>query len=356
MAKDFSSLADFYAHGYDTLIDARSPGEYSLDHIPGAINLPVLDNAERAQVGTIYTRDDAFKAKKIGAALVARNVANHLDGPLSGHDGSWRPLVYCWRGGQRSGSFVTILKQVGWRADCISGGYQTYRRLVADAVHKCPLAHRFVVIDGNTGTAKTQLLKLLEQRGHQVIDLEGLAEHRGSVFGAMSAQQPSQKTFEGKLAAALVGHDPARPVLLEAESSKIGRLQIPASVWDAMKLAPRIAISAPLAERAKYLVRAYGDIITDTELLSHRLDALICHQGRERVGQWQNLAVQERMEELASELMQHHYDPSYGRSRAAHSNRVVEKLDMAELTPARLEQTAERLGDLILRLDEGKLV
>ena len=237
MPLTFDSLSAIHAAPFDTLIDVRSPAEYAEDHIPGAISLPVLSDAERARVGTIYTQQSAFRARKIGAALVARNAAKHIEGPLADHDGGWRPLVYCWRGGQRSGSFASILAQIGWRAETVAGGYRTYRRLVVRAMHEAPLPHRLVLLDGNTGTAKTELLGLLAARGVQVVDLEGLAAHRGSLFGAVARAQPSQKAFEGALAAAFDSLDTARPVVVEAESSKVGEVLVPPSVW-AAKRAP----------------------------------------------------------------------------------------------------------------------
>ena len=178
MALSFETLRDLLDHGYDTVIDVRSPAEYAEDHIPGAINLPVLDNEERARVGTIYKQQSPFLARKLGAALVFRNAAAHVEGPLAHHDGAWRPLVYCWRGGQRSGSMTWMLQQIGWRAEVIAGGYRTYRRLVHDILYDTPLPHRLILLDGYTGTAKTEILHHLAGLGTQVLDLEGLAEQR----------------------------------------------------------------------------------------------------------------------------------------------------------------------------------
>ncbi len=346
MALAFDSLDAILAHGFDALIDARSPAEYAEDHIPGAINLPVLSDAERARVGTIYKRQSAFAAKKIGAALVARNVAAHLEGPLAGHDGGWRPLVYCWRGGQRSGAFATILKQVGWRAETIAGGYRSWRRLVVAAMHDTPLAHRLIVLDGNTGTAKTELLQLLAARGLQVVDLEGLAAHRGSLFGALARPQPSQKRFEGLLAARFAALDPGRPVLVEAESSRIGKLLVPPSVWEAMKRAPRLRIAAPLAARAAYLRRAYADIAARPERLEASLTALVPLQGRARVARWLRMAREGALQELARELIEFHYDPAYARMRARHRHRLLGTVRADELSPRGLEALAGRIAAL----------
>ncbi|MDC1501373.1 tRNA 2-selenouridine(34) synthase MnmH, partial [Octadecabacter sp.] len=260
MKTAFTSLRDLLNHGFDTVIDVRSPAEFAEDHVPGAINLPALSNDQRAQVGTVYVQISPFKARKMGAAMVARNVAAHLEGPLKDHLGSWRPLVYCWRGGQRSGSFASILTQIGWRAEVVDGGYQAFRNLVHDVLYKDAVPHRLILLDGNTGTAKTDLLHRLDRLGVQVLDLEGLANHRGSLLGEMDGGQPAQKGFETALACALLKLDPTRPTLVEAESSKVGERVVPPTLWAAMKAAPRIEIDAPLDARAAYLADAYADV------------------------------------------------------------------------------------------------
>jgi tRNA 2-selenouridine synthase len=354
MALKITSLKDLSGHGFDTVIDVRSPAEHAEDHIPGAINLPVLDDEERARVGTIYTRVSPFTARKIGAALVARNAARHLEGPLADKPGGWRPLVYCWRGGQRSNSFATILAQVGWRVEVIEGGYRSYRRLVAEAMHERPLPHRLILLDGNTGTAKTELLALAAERGVQAVDLEGLARHRGSLFGAVAAPQPSQKAFEGALARAFEALDPARPVLVEAESSKIGDLLVPPSVWEAMKRAPRIRIDAPLSERAAYLTRAYSDIVADGERLRRVIGALIPFQGRERVAHWLKLAERGEVQALAAELMARHYDPRYARWRGRGKAAVLAELQADSLSPEGLAALADRLAEVVGRAEAAE--
>lgn len=354
MALTFPSLAALRGHGFDTLIDVRSPAEFAEDHIPGAISLPALSNEERAVVGTIYTQEAPFKARKIGAAMVARNAAAHIEGPLADNDGAWRPLVYCWRGGQRSGSFASILSQIGWRAEVIDGGYRSYRRLVVAAMHDTPLPHQLVLLDGNTGTAKTELLHLLAARGVQIVDLEGQAAHRGSVFGPVATPQPSQKAFEGALAAAFDQLDPGRPVLVEAESSKIGNLGVPPSAWAAMRAAPRVALSAPLQARARYLTKTYADIIADTEALAATLQLLMPFQGRERIAEWLALATSDQYETLASELMQHHYDPRYGKSRGAREGQGAWDIALQSLDPSDLEKAADQIVAMLEKFDIGQ--
>lgn len=299
----------------DTIIDTRSPSEYAEDHIPGAINLPVLSDAERAQVGTIYVQEDPFKARKLGAALVSRNAAAHLEGPLAEKGGGWRPLVYCWRGGQRSGSFGVILEQIGWRVQVLNGGYQAYRRAVVTTLYEAPIAQPMVLLDGNTGTAKTDLLHLCALRGAQVLDLEGLANHRGSVLGPRAQAQPSQKMFETRLAKALAQMDPTRPLLVEAESAKVGDLQVPPSVWKAMQAGPRITVTASLEDRARYLASAYADLVEDTDALRDRLDKLLPYVGRDVLDGWKTMIAEQAFEALAADLMARHYDPRYIKGR-----------------------------------------
>jgi tRNA 2-selenouridine synthase len=332
MALTLSSLTELAAHGFDDIIDVRSPAEFAEDHLPGAISLPVLDDDERARVGTIYKQVSPFTARKMGAALVARNAARHLETALADRPGGWRPLVYCWRGGQRSGSFATILGQIGWRVETLAGGYQSWRRLVVQAVYDTPVASPVVVLDGNTGSAKTEILNLLAGFGVQVIDLEGLARHRGSLFGAMGTQ-PSQKAFEGTLALALAALDPARPVVVEAESSKIGECRVPPELWKAMVAAPRLAIAAPRAARAAYLARAYADLTADPARLAATVDLMRPMHPRERIEDWQTLAAAGDFIALADSLMERHYDLRYDKHRA----RMVAPL--AEVTTERLDAT-----------------
>lgn len=333
MALTLSSLSPPPWAGFDTIIDVRSPAEYAEDHIPGAISCPVLSNEERARVGTIYKQDSPFAARKIGAALVARNAASHIEDRLMGFDGGWQPLVYCWRGGQRSGSFATILRQIGWRAEVVEGGYRAYRRLVVEALYHRPLPLRLLRIDGYTGTGKTALLQDLAAQGAQVIDLEDLAAHRGSTLGARPAAQPSQKLFESRLSAALAACDPQKPLLLEAESARIGALRLPPALWQAMRASPRIVIEAPLAVRARFLAQAYDDLCADPDAFCARLLALTPYQGAKRVAQWQGMIKGGDWDALAGELMQYHYDPAYARLRTGDQSPEYLRLATDDLGP-----------------------
>jgi len=309
-------LAELPHLPFDTVIDTRSPAEFAEDHIPGAINLPVLSDEERARVGTIYVQDSPFRARKIGGALVARNIAAHLEGPLADREGGWQPLIYCWRGGQRSGAFGLWLREVGWRVRTLEGGYQSYRRAVVRQLYEEALPHRVILLDGNTGTAKTDILHLVAARGGQVLDLEGLANHRGSVLGLRPGGQPSQKGFESRVSAALAALDPARPVLVEAESSKVGERQVPPALWKAMRAAPRLRLTASVEDRTRYLCRAYADLFADLPLFKERLALLTRLQGRARIAEWHALAEAGEFQTLVRDLIERHYDSRYAKHRA----------------------------------------
>ena len=345
MAITLTSLTDLAAHGFDDIIDARAPLEYAEDHLPGAISLPVLDDAERAEVGTIYKQVNPFSARKIGAALVAANVARHLQGPLADKPGSWRPLIYCWRGGQRSGSFALILQQVGWRVETIAGGYKAWRGLVVQALYVTPFPCPVVVLDGNTGSAKTEVLNLLPARGVQVLDLEGLANHRGSLFGAMGPQ-PSQKAFDCALAMAISRLDPTRPVVIEAESSKVGECRLPPEIWKAMQRAPRVAIATSVAARAEDLTRAYADMVADAARLAGVIDRLRPAHPAERIADWQAMAGAGAFTALAEGLMHHHYDPRYEKHRARMQVGLTE-IATQGLQPADLAALADQVAGAV---------
>lgn len=349
MPLTFETLTDLAAHGRDTLIDVRTPAEFAEDHIPGAINLPALSNEQRVTVGTIYVQTSAFDGRKVGAAMVARNVADHLAGPLADHDGSWQPLVYCWRGGQRSGSFASILTQIGWRAETIKGGYQSFRKLVQSSLYDTPLPHRLILLDGNTGTAKTDMIKVLAGMGVQTLDLEGLANHRGSLLGGMSDGQPAQKAFETRLAFALAQLSPDRPVLVEAESSKIGKINLPPSLWAVMCKATRIMITAPLAARATYLATAYRDMTDAPEELRQRLQHLRRIRGHKAVDGWEALLQDGDHTGLAASLMQTHYDAAYAKSRGAKSFATLAEITADTLDDAGVEKAAAQIAELIQR-------
>jgi tRNA 2-selenouridine synthase len=340
LAYRFTDLAALADAGFDAIIDVRSPSEFAEDHVPGAISMPVLSDAERAQVGTIYVQESPFKARKIGAALVARNASRHIEERLMGHDGGWRSLVYCWRGGQRSGSFTSILQQIGWRAEVLEGGYRTWRRHVVARLYEAELPFRVIRLDGFTGTAKTDVLKRVGALGGQVVDLEGLARHRGSILGDVEGDQPAQKGFESALVAALEGFDPARPLLVEAESARIGALRVPPALWVAMRDAPRIVLEAAPGARAGYLAAQYADLVADRDGLTRRLNGLRALAGHATVDDWLAMLGAGDAEGLAASLIERHYDPAYGRLRREDDSPVVARIDAGALDAGAIEATA----------------
>ncbi|MBS0332006.1 MAG: tRNA 2-selenouridine(34) synthase MnmH [Proteobacteria bacterium] len=334
---------------FDAVIDVRSPGEFAEDHLPGAINLPVLSNEERARVGTIYVQESRFLARRIGAAIIARNVAQHLDTVLADKPGSFRPLVYCWRGGQRSGAMATILANVGWRTGLLAGGYRTWRRQVVARLYDAELPHaRIVLIDGPTGSGKTELLARLAAKGAQTIDLEAVAAHRGSLFGALPGKgQPSQKLFETRLLGQIDRLDPARPVLVEAESSRVGERMVPPALWARMEAAARITLSAPAAARAHHLARAYADITADRAAFDHLLARLPRTTSKQVLGHWRALADAGDDEALALSLIETHYDPAYVRSARKAARTVLGEVELTDFTDASLDQAADRVLKMV---------
>lgn len=345
-AADAASLTPF-----DAIIDVRSPSEFAEDHVPGAISLPVLSDAERAEVGTIYVQESRFRARRIGAALIARNVARHLETELADKAGDFKPLVYCWRGGQRSRAMATILAEVGWRTALLAGGYKTYRRHVKARLYDEPLPASFVLIDGRTGSGKTEVLARLGARGVQTLDLEALAEHRGSVFGGLPGRaQPSQKMFESRLLAALEGLDLSRAIVAEAEASKVGDRMVPPSVWNAMQAAPRITLAAPLEARAAYLARVYADVVSDRARFDAAIARLPVHPDRKALAAWRDLADAGDLEALASDLMQLHYDPAYDRAARKEPHAHLGRVELPDLMDAAQEAAADAVAAAIAGL------
>ena len=328
----------------------RSPSEFAEDRLPGAVSMPVLGDAERARVGTIYTQDSPFAARRIGGALVARNAARHVEEKLSDKPRDWRPLVYCWRGGQRSGAFATILTQIGWRAAVLDGGYRTWRRHVVSRLYGDALGLKVVRLDGLTGTGKTALLARVSDLGGQVIDLEGLARHRGSILGDLATEQPAQKGFETALLEALEPIDADRPVLVEAESARIGSVGLPPALWAAMRGAPRIMVTADPSARAAFLAREYADLIANGASLAAKLDGLRALAGHATVDGWQAMLAAGDHPDLAAALMADHYDPAYRRARAGDEGTVLAEVTTGDLSDAALDDAARGIRAVLRTL------
>ncbi|MEW6313367.1 MAG: tRNA 2-selenouridine(34) synthase MnmH [Pseudomonadota bacterium] len=310
---------------FDEVIDVRSPGEFALDHIPGAENFPVLDDAERARVGTLYKQVSPFEARKLGAALVARNIARHLEQSFLAKPKNWQPLVYCWRGGKRSAAMVTILREIGWHAMQLEGGYQSYRRRVIADLQALPAQVRFRVVCGLTGSGKSLLLQALDRLGAQVLDLEALAAHRGSVLGNLpGAPQPTQKMFESTIWEKLRRFDPRHPVFVEAESKKIGKLHIPDALIESMRAGSCLRLETGSAWRVVLLKREYAHFLQQPQLLKQQLDHLTELYGRERLAAWHALIDAGHWDEAVEQLLVTHYDPAYTKSTLHNYRRLAE--------------------------------
>jgi tRNA 2-selenouridine synthase len=299
-------------------IDVRSPAEFADDHIPGARNHPVLDDDERARIGTMHATSP-FEARRLGAALVARNIATMLETAFAEQPREWKPLVYCWRGGQRSRAVAHVLNEVGWRAVQLDGGYRAYRRNVVARLALAPARYRFRVLCALTGSGKSQLLGALADAGAQTLDLERIAQHRGSLLGQVpGTPQPSQKKFETDLLAAVAALDPRRPVYVEAESRRIGAIQLPDALLERMHDGETITVRTPLSQRIALLKSEYGHFLQDPTLLLERLRPLVALHGKAAFARWETLAANGDWDALIGELLEAHYDPLYGRSMARH--------------------------------------
>lgn len=301
---------------FDTLIDARSPTEFAEDHLPAALNWPVLDDDERREVGTEYKQISAFDARKRGAALVARNVAAHIETHVLDKPKGWRPLVYCWRGGQRSGTLAWFLGQIGFRTHVVEGGYKAFRHVVMEQLQALPAQLDLRVVCGKTGSGKTRLLRALAAQGAQVLDLEALASHRGSVLGSVPGHpQPTQKAFDTAVWAQLRRFDVSKPVFVESESKRIGKLQVPEALIDRMRQHSRcVHVEMPDEARLQLLLQDYGFFTQDVELFCEKLNALVELRGKQQIARWQADARAGRVAEVFLELMHKHYDPGYTKS------------------------------------------
>lgn len=308
---------------FDEVVDVRTPREYAEDHVPGAVNRPVLSDDERARVGTLYKQVSAFSGRKLGAALVSRNIGEHVETSFMDKPRAWRPLVYCWRGGQRSAAMVHVLREIGWDAQQLEGGYRAYRRAVAAELPLLARRYRLRVMCGLTGSGKTLLLQTLHGLGAQVLDLEQLAAHRGSVLGNVPGRpQPAQKMFESGIWWRLRSFDPDHPVFLESESKRIGALQVPEDLAAAMRGSECVWVDCDIAVRVQHLKQEYAHFLGDAASLAEQLDRLTQLHGRAAIERWKELARCREWDELVRDLLERHYDPAYKRSIASHYSQL----------------------------------
>ncbi|MFT3955926.1 MAG: tRNA 2-selenouridine(34) synthase MnmH [Piscinibacter sp.] len=338
-------LAEFH-----TVVDARSESEYAEDRLPGALNWPTLNDAERALVGTEYRQVSPFMARKRGAVIAARNIAAHIEREVMDKPKDWQPLVYCWRGGQRSGALSTVLSAIGFRVHLLEGGYQRYRRAVIAALDELPPRLDLRVVCGVTGSGKSRLLQRLAERSDaQVLDLEALANHRGSVLGLVPGHpQPGQKQFESRIWDALRHFDPARPVIVESESKKVGDLRVPEKLVERMRAAPCVRLELSLEGRVQLLIEDYDFFVRDSAAFCQRLDALRVLRGHEVVNGWQEAARAGHTREVVRDLLVSHYDPVYLQSMKRNFAGFTQPLATLEWdgSATALDAAAQRIATL----------
>ncbi|MGJ8655081.1 MAG: tRNA 2-selenouridine(34) synthase MnmH [Akkermansiaceae bacterium] len=298
---------------FSEIIDVRSPSEYALDHIPGSINLPVLNDEQRVKVGTLY-KQNTFEARRLGAALISANVSEHIQNNMMQHGLDYRPALYCWRGGMRSRSFTFILQSIGWKPHVISGGYRAFRKFIVDDTDEIFLKDNLnlQVLSGLTGVGKTRLLKSIKEQGAQILDLEGLANHKGSLLGATpSSKQPAQKKFETQLWHQMKQFDLTKPIFTEAESNRIGNIHCPPALWKALKRSRVINVKLPIAERIKILLEEYPHFTENTDKLKLLLSKLIPLRGHKQVEQWNTLIDTKQWNDFVQSVLETHYDLCY---------------------------------------------
>lgn len=341
---------------FDTIIDARSEGEFAEDHLPGAVNWPSLDNEERKLVGTLYKQVSPFEAQKRGAALVAANIARHIEREVIDKPRGWSPLIYCWRGGKRSNSLALVLDQIGFKVEVLEGGYKAFRGAVLQTLPELARGLRFRVVCGPTGSGKTRLLAALAEAGAQVLDLEALASHRASVLGSIPGQpQPGQKRFETLVWTALRGMDPAREVFVESESKKVGNLAVPDALMDTMRSSPCVRLDLSQDERVALLLEDYDFFTRDGALLCERLEALNALRGKAVVAGWKTKVQAGQMPEVVRDLLDVHYDPGYATSSARNFTQFAQAPVL--VAPNRSMDAMRRLArQLVLDVGSGAAV
>ena len=354
------------------VIDARSESEYAEDHLPGAVNWPSLHDDERKTVGTSYKQISQFEAKKMGAALVSKNISAHILRDVLDKPREWQPLIYCWRGGKRSGALALVLDQIGFRVTLVDGGYKAFRAALVADMPNCAARLTYQVVCGPTGSGKTRLLLALSAQGAQVLDLEALANHRSSVLGLIpGVAQPSQKAYDSRIWAALQGFDAGRPVFIESESKKVGNVTVPDGLINAMRSSPCLRVDLPEEERVGLLLEDYDFFVRDIEFFCERLNALTDARGKATVEDWQ---MRSRCGDVASvvlELLVKHYDPNYlqsmkrnftqhnaaqGLSPKDRSVQSMAELAKALLAPQSVQHECQRQDESMSLLGQDKQV
>jgi tRNA 2-selenouridine synthase len=293
------------------LIDVRSPKEYEEATIPGAVNIPIFDNEERHKIGFVYVNESVEKAKKMGVEAVSKKLPQIYE-EVHALDKQHKKLVFfCARGGMRSSSLCSLLCTLGINAFRLNGGYKGYRKFINEALPKVNEGVNYIVLHGNTGVGKTEILKELENRGHDVLDLEYAANHRGSLLGNVGLGAPrSQKAFES-IVFEVLSKRKSDIVFVEAESKRIGNVIIPDFIHKSMVKGTHILIEAEVEFRARLLTAEYTKEEQAKEEISECLNSLGKYISDENISRYTNMVAQDDFEEVAEELMVKYYDPMY---------------------------------------------
>jgi tRNA 2-selenouridine synthase len=314
------------------VVDVRSPGEFARGHLPGAVNIPLLNNEERAEVGTLYKRSGRAEALVKGLERVGPKMATWVTTIQDLRNN--RPLlIYCWRGGMRSNSFGWLMRTAGFPVTVVEGGYKAWRKQVHHIIRQ---AYDLRILTGYTGSAKTEVLHELSALGHQSICLESLAHHKGSAFGGLGqAEQPTTESFENRLAEALYGFNPAKPIWMEDESISIGKVYLPQALYQRMQVAPHVRINIPHHQRLDHIVKGYGQLPTDE--LKAAFDRISKRMGPQHAKAAKAFLDHNNLREAAN-LALTYYDQAYLHSLNRKSPAALYTLEPTGHTPAQWAQ------------------
>lgn len=293
------------------LVDVRSPGEFTDGTINGAISMPLFDDEERKIIGTVYTRESVEKAKRLGLSVASKKLIHIYDEIKELQKKYDKIILFCARGGMRSGILGTLLNSLGVNIERINEGYKGYRRFVVENLPKVNESVQYIVLHGNTGVGKTEILKLLQQDGYNILDLEGLANHRGSLLGTVGlGKSTSQKAFESNIFHRLQ-KSKGSYVFVEAESKRIGNATIPDFIFQKMKTGIHIFVEADILFRVDLITREYTKFENCNEEIIECLKRLKKHIGVENIDRYCKLILNSEYDEVVSELMIKYYDPMY---------------------------------------------
>jgi len=295
-------------------IDVRTPQEFAQGHLPGAINVPLFSNEERAIVGTLYKQVSVDAAKQRGLEFVSPKLPAIIKSITEYANQDYQIIIYCWRGGMRSKSIVTLLDTLNIVARQLVGGYKAYRRYVLDGLETCKIRPEIVVLSGSTGVGKTTILNELATKGHPTINLEGLANHRGSVFGQIGlGKSTTTPMFEAAVLECLEKYQDKPYIIVECESTQIGNVYIPKVLREGMRLGKTILLQASVSTRVQRIIAEYSsNRAIDAETIAHCIQAIYKYLGRKKTAFLLQCLANNQIELLVASLLVDYYDPLYG--------------------------------------------